>query len=101
MISRAITHALSGAVVEQPCSNCGGDGSIETTRERYLDELTADQINVLYESQLERKKAENGTEEDLNTSNPSPSDVSGNQFSNGVSNPRPGSPPVQGSTKKF
>lgn len=99
--------------MEKTCESCGGEGSIEETRERYLDELTSTQVSFLYEAQFERKKAENGTEEDIEeaTSNvsqnlpsnipsgggtPSPSGVP----SSGVSKPS-GSPPAKGSLQKF
>lgn len=63
-LSRALTRALTGLQLEQPCDTCGGDGTLVETRECQYDDLTDTQREFLYEAQFERRKAEMGGESD-------------------------------------
>jgi hypothetical protein len=92
-----LQRALWPFSIDRTCESCGGTGSVERTRERHLEELTDKQIDFLYEAQIERKKAENGTEEDIEGAK---QDVDVPTPSGNVPNVS-GSPPANGNIRKL
>lgn len=92
----ATRRVCSVFTIERTCESCGGTGSVTTTRERHLDELTTTQMSFLYTAQMERKKAENGVDKDGKPVD----DVDAPDMPSNISTPS-GSPPISGSPPQF
>lgn len=107
VITDAVRRLTAPFVLESTCGACGGSGTIKRTRSRRLDELTSIQKQFLYTAQLERKKAEEGVDEngEPRGQDDTPSIDEMKQMTQGsqspsVSQPR-GGPPVSGQTDTF
>ena len=104
-LTSVFTSALSAFSVTTSCGTCGGTGEREETRELFLDELTSTQMSFLYQSNLERTKAENGGGEEakqqVGQQGPSPAPQNPIPNQSQMSTPSPGGPPVQGNTRNM